>query len=80
MQESWPLTRALEASNQTTGVPVLMDLYQRPKDTPETVSLAELWQQLGIELREGTVVFRDDTPLATVRVAITRSVYKNSAN
>jgi hypothetical protein len=73
MQEQWPLTRALEAGDQATGVPVLMELYQRMKDTPEHVNLDDLWRQLGIELREGTIVFHADAPLAAVREAITRS-------
>ena len=56
------------------GVPVLMELYARMKDTPENVNLDELWQQLGVEVREGKVVIHDDAPLAATREAITRSV------
>ena len=74
MQEQWPLTRALAAGDQAAGVPVLMGLYERMKDAPGNVNLDGLWQQLGVDVREGKVVFHDDAPLATVRDAITRSV------
>jgi hypothetical protein len=77
MQEQWPLTRALEAGDQATGVPVLTELYTRMKDAPVNVNLDELWQQLGVEVREGKVVFHDDAPLAAVRNAITQSAQKN---
>ena len=73
MREQWPLTRALEIGDQAIGVPVLMELYARMKDTPMPVDLNDLWQQLGIEVHEGTVVFHDDAPLAAARTAITRS-------
>jgi hypothetical protein len=76
MQEHWPLTRAFEAGDQATGVPVLTELYTRMKDAPVSVNLDELWQQLGVEVREGKVVFHDDAPLAAVRNAITRSAQR----
>ena len=77
MQEQWPLTRAFEAGDQATGVPVLTELYTRMKDVPVNVNLDELWQQLGVEVCEGTVVFHDDVPLAAVRKAITQSAQRN---
>jgi len=78
MQEQWPLTQALEAGDQATGVPVLMQMYTRMKDSPASVDLQDLWQQLGIELHEGTVVFRNDAPLAAVREAISQSAYESA--
>jgi len=73
MQEAWPLTKALEIGDQAIGVPVLMELYARMKDAPTPVDLNDLWQRLGVELRDGTIVFHDDASLAAVRDAITRS-------
>ena len=73
MHEQWPLMHALEIADQATGVPVLMELYARMKDTPTKVDLNDLWRQLGVEVHEGKVRFRDDAPLAAVRAAITRS-------
>ena len=73
MREQWPLTRTLEIGDQATGVPVLTELYEQMKETPTNVDLADLWRQLGIEVRDGAVVFHADAPLVSVREAITRS-------
>ncbi len=77
MREQWTLTRALEIGDQATGVSVLMELYTRMKDTPAPVDLNDLWHQLGVAVRDGTVVFHDDAPFATVRDAITLSARKS---
>jgi len=77
MREQWSLTRALEIGDLGTGVPVLMELYTRMKDVPMPVDLHALWQQLGVELHAGTVVFRNDALLAAVREAITQSAHKS---
>jgi len=71
MQTSWSLRRALEVGDQATGVPVLMELYDRMKATPVEIDLAELWQRLGVEVRGESVIFDDDAPLASVRRTIT---------
>jgi hypothetical protein len=70
MQVAWPITRALEIGDQATGVPVLMELYNQMKAAPVEIDLIELWQRLGIEVRDGAVVFHDERPLASVRHAI----------
>ena len=78
MREQWSLTRTLEIGDQATGVSVLTELYEQMKETPTNVDLADLWQQLGIEVRDGAVVFHADAPLASVREAITRSAEERS--
>ncbi len=74
MQVAWPLVRAFEAGDQATGVPVLMELYNRMKATPVDTDLVDLWQRLGVKVRDDTVVFHDDALLAAVRRAITPTV------
>ena len=59
---------------------MLTELYEQMKETPTNVDLADLWQQLGIEVRDGAVVFHADAPLASVREAIIRSVRKSEAD
>jgi hypothetical protein len=65
------LEKALKIGDQTTGVPVLENLYGKMKDQPYNVDLPALWQQLGIEREGDKVIFMDTAPLAKVREAIT---------
>ena len=67
----WPIEKALKIGDQTTGVPVLENLYGKMKDQPYNVDLPALWQQLGIDREGDKVVFVDTAPLAKAREAIT---------
>jgi hypothetical protein len=66
MEHDWPLTRALKAGDEATGVPVLMELYDRMKATPITPDLPALWHQLGIQPSGNSIVFDQGAPLASV--------------
>ena len=66
MEQDWPLARALKAGDEATGVPVLMELYDRMKATPITPDLPALWHQLGIRPSGNSVVFDQGAPLASV--------------
>jgi len=66
MEQDWPLARALKAGDEATGVPVLMELYDRMKATPITPDLPALWHQLGIRPSGNSVVFDPGAPLASV--------------
>ncbi len=66
MEHDWPLARALKAGDDATGVPVLMELYNRMKATPITPDLPALWHQLGIRPSGNSVVFDQGAPLASV--------------
>ena len=66
----WPLARALAVGDKAIGVPVLQPLYEQMKASPAPVDLDGLWRQLGVELRDGTIIFHDDAPLANVRKSI----------
>ena len=70
--EAWPLERALKAGDEATGTRVLESLYEKMKDKPVTVDLANLWKELGIQRSQnGNISFTDDAPLASVRESIT---------
>jgi hypothetical protein len=66
----WGLVRVLATGDQAIGTPVLELLYERLKADTSPVDLSALWQQLGVEERNGSVVFHNDAPLASVREAI----------
>src|SRR3984893_6757694 len=67
----WDLTKGLKIGDQGTGTTVLTDLYNKMKDRPVTVDLAEKWKQLGIEWDGSNVHLRDDAPEVSIRRAIT---------
>jgi hypothetical protein len=71
----WPLARALEIGDRETGGKTLTELYEKMRATPVAVDLPDLWKQLGVERRGGSVAFDDQAPLAAVR----RSILKGSA-
>jgi hypothetical protein len=70
IEADWPLQRALEIGDQATDGKTLMELYEKMRAKPVMVDLPDLWRQLGVERREGGVVFDDRAPLASVRRAI----------
>ncbi len=69
--QDWELEKALSPGDRATGVPVLLELYEKMKDKPVVVDLDALWTQLGIERQDNRAVFDDLAPLAAVRKAIT---------
>jgi len=71
IREDWDLENALHIGDQATGVPALMNLYEKMKDAPYDVDLSALWDKLGIIREKDTVRFVDSAPLAATRVAIT---------
>ncbi|WP_425157091.1 hypothetical protein [Candidatus Binatus sp.] len=70
MEHDWPLARALKAGDEATGVPVLMELYDRMKATPITPDLAAMWHELGVRPSGDSVTFDQSAPEA----AIVRSI------
>ena len=69
--QDWTLERALRAGDEATGTHVLESLYEKMKDKPVTVNLANLWKELGIQRSQnGDISFTDDAPLASVRKSI----------
>ncbi len=71
IRQDWDIDQALSIGDHTTGVAVLVPLYEKMKDKPFNVDLSDLWKQLGLELHGSDVQFNNDAPLATTRIAIT---------
>jgi hypothetical protein len=72
IRRDWELTDALRIGDQSTGVPVLIPLYNKMKDAPYEVDLNAMWKELGVERTGDTVRFVDSAPLAKTRDGITR--------
>ena len=68
----WPLEKVLRIGDDAVGVPVLNELYQQMKAAPVDTDLTDLWNRLGIAMKDGEVIFDDDAPLSEVRKKITR--------
>ena len=66
LEHDWPLTRALEAGDDAVGVPVLIELYNRMKDTPVTPDLYAMWHELGIRPSGDSVTFDQGAPQASI--------------
>jgi hypothetical protein len=66
----WGLARVLAVGDKAIGTPILHQLYEKMKASSAPVDLDGLWRQMGIEHRNGLIVFHDDAPLADVRKAI----------
>ncbi len=69
--EDWTVDRVLEVGDRATGTTVLADLYQQMKATAVQTDLDDLWRRLGVQAKNGTVIFDDHAPLAEIRKAIT---------
>ena len=70
ISSDWNLERALRIGDDSTGVPVLQELYAQMRNAPHPVDLDQLWRELGIERQGTTVILHDDAPLAGARKAI----------
>jgi hypothetical protein len=71
LNREWPVLRVLRAGDDATGTTVLQDLYTAWSENAVPVDLFDLWQQLGVRLETGKIVFDDAAPLANIRLAIT---------
>ena len=71
INDDWDIEKALTMADKATGTTVLRDLYRETRDKPAPVDLVQLWQKLGIEMKDGSVAFNDKAPEANIRKAIT---------
>jgi len=69
--QDWNLEETFKIGDKATGVTVLTDLYNKMKNHPMAVDLAEKWKFLGIDWDGTAVHLRDDAPGASIRRAIT---------
>ncbi|HLK53449.1 MAG TPA: hypothetical protein VKU42_08325, partial [Candidatus Angelobacter sp.] len=71
INDDWQIEQALTMADKATGTKVLMDLYHEMRDKPAPVDLDQLWQKLGIAVKDGKVIYNDKAPEANIRKAIT---------
>ena len=56
-----------KSGDAATGVPVLVNLYQKMRADPMLVDLQALWFDLGVDLKNDQVVYNSEASLAYVR-------------
>jgi hypothetical protein len=71
IDQDWEIEQAFSTGDKATGTNVLRDLYRKMSDKPVTVDLDSLWKKLGVELKDGRVIFNDKAIDARIRKAIT---------
>ena len=69
--QDWEIRDALAIGDKATGTRVLQDLYNQMRNKPSPVDLADLWNKLGLALKDGAVEVNDRAPEAAIRQAIT---------
>ena len=70
ISKDWEIERAFAIGDRATGTDVLQRLYKETRDKPAPVDLEQLWQKLGVALRNGEVIFDDHAVDAAIRKAI----------
>ena len=67
----WTVDQVMAEGDKATGTEVLAMLYAKMKAAPVTIDLHDLFEKLGVSERDGSVVFDDRAPLASIRRRIT---------
>jgi hypothetical protein len=70
IRDDWEIEKALQIGDRATGVDVLEKLYSAWKANPVQVDMTGLWGILGVEVKDGKVVLRDDASRSAIRRAI----------
>ena len=70
ISQDWDMERAFAIGDRATGTNVLQSLYKEMRDKPAPVDLDQIWQKLGVALKNGEVVFNDHAVDAAIRRAI----------
>jgi hypothetical protein len=70
IRDEWEIEKALEIGDRATGVGVLGKLYSEWKANPVAVDMTGLWRILGVEMKDGKAVLRDDASGSAIRRAI----------
>jgi hypothetical protein len=75
VSQDWDVERAFAIGDRATGTNVLQSLYQELRYEPTPVDLDQIWQKLGVALKNGEVVFNDHAVDAAIRTAIVSPPY-----
>ena len=70
MTQDWSLERALKVGDDSVGVPVLTELYNRWKNAPVDPNLPKLWHDLGIKVEGDSVSLDPAAPMASIAQSI----------
>jgi hypothetical protein len=70
--ERWSVEEMLGACDRLTGTAVMADLAKRHVEGNSPLSLPGLWRDLGVELRDGIIVYDDRAPMAAIRELIVK--------
>jgi hypothetical protein len=79
IDKQWPLERILRTGDQATGTRVMEEMYARWSESPVSIDLPQLWEQLGLRAEPGGVTFNASAPLAAIRTSITAAPAPNAA-
>ena len=71
ISEDWEIKEAFAIGDKATHTRVLEDLYEQMREKPVTVDLNQLWDKLGVALKDREVVFNDQAPETAIRKSIT---------
>lgn len=67
---TWTVDRALEEGDRDAGGTVLRDLRRKLGDAAVTTDLGALWDELGVHIVNGAVVYDDTAALSAIRRSI----------
>lgn len=67
----WSVEECFAIGDKATGVPVLQPLYGQMRARPVSFDLAKIFRSMGVEKRNGRVLFNREAPMAEIRRAIT---------
>ncbi|MDF3073810.1 MAG: hypothetical protein K0S54_1477 [Alphaproteobacteria bacterium] len=70
--ERWSVEEMLGSCDRLTGTTVMADLARRYVEGNSPLSLPSLWRDLGVESRDGMIVYDDRAPLAAIRDLIVK--------
>jgi hypothetical protein len=72
MKADATVMQIFKSGDAATGVPVLVELYQKMRADPVPVDLSALWLELGVSSLNDQVVYSANAPLAYVRERMLR--------
>jgi len=75
----WTVDEVMATGDAATHTHVLSILYGKMGSSPVSSDLPELFQRLGVAERNGSIVYDDDAPLASIRRRITEPRDRSSA-
>ncbi|MCB1807943.1 MAG: hypothetical protein KDK04_20230 [Candidatus Competibacteraceae bacterium] len=69
----WPIADVLAIGDSATGTQVLRTLYAEHRAQAVTPDLSQLWQDLGVALIDGAIVYDDRAPRSQLRKMLTEA-------